>query len=68
MKITTDQAKKIINLHIQASNYSRVFNAYVLIEDVLNILGIKHERYNDIEKGYYMFWKINSSSIEGDAE
>lgn len=68
MKITTDQANKIINLHIQASNYNRVFNAYVLIEDVLDILGIKHGRYNDIEKGCYMFWKINSISIEGDAE
>lgn len=67
MKITKEQAKQIRNLHTKCSNIGRVFHAYTLIEQVLEILNIKHERYNDKEKGFYMFWRIAKESLE-DAE
>ena len=37
------------------------------IEQVLDILKIEYGRYNDKEKGYYMFWRIAKESLE-DAE
>lgn len=66
MKLTQDQAKKINNLHTKVSNLGRVFHANTLIEEVLNILQIKHERYNDEEKGYYRLWRISNESLKED--
>lgn len=68
MKLTQDQAKKINNLHIKVSNLGRVYHANTIIEELLDILHIKHERYNDEEKGHYMFWRISKESLEGGAE
>lgn len=68
MKLTKDQAKQINNLHIKASNLGRVYHAHTLIEEVLDIIGVKHERYNDEVKGHYYFWRICDDSLEGGAE
>lgn len=65
MKITKEQAKQITNVYCKATSSSPY--ALLVIEQVLEILNIKYERYNDEEKGFYMFWRIAKESLE-DAE
>lgn len=68
MIITKKQAKEINNLHIKLSNMGRVFYAQQIVERVLDILEIKHEQYDDEEKGYYKNWRISNDSLEDHKE
>jgi hypothetical protein len=63
MKLTREQARQITNLHIQLTNIGKVATAGQIIEMVLDILEVSHERYNDIEKKKFYFWRIRPESV-----
>ena len=64
MVITKEQIKEITNLHIRASNIGRLAQPQQLIESILDILDIKHERFYCEETKTYFRWRIVSEQVE----